>query len=93
MSDFPNMRFDFEYRSKNAFFLAEESFLGMGPPRTLPGDIVCFLDGLQFPALLRPLDESTWAYVGLCFILGVSEIDLISKLQEGEWKIEEFNLR
>ncbi|KAI2602204.1 heterokaryon incompatibility protein-domain-containing protein [Hypoxylon sp. NC1633] len=79
----------------NAFFLAVNGDLGIGPPRTAPGDVVCFLDRTSSSVVLRQLDDSTWAYVGTCYVLGLKEDETVKKLKsmDGDLFIEEFNLR
>ncbi|KAL7625870.1 hypothetical protein AAE478_005093 [Parahypoxylon ruwenzoriense] len=66
---------------------------GFGPSKLLPGDAVCFLDGLSWTAALRRLDESTWAYVGTCHIDYLELDKFLEMIREGVLRIEEFSLR
>ncbi|KAI5857449.1 heterokaryon incompatibility protein-domain-containing protein [Durotheca rogersii] len=75
------------------FFRTEQGNPGSGPEKTLPGDVLCFLDGLSWTALLRRRDESTWAYVGTCRLDTRPDQIYLEKIQRGEILIEEFNLR
>ncbi|XXG99247.1 hypothetical protein Hte_005584 [Hypoxylon texense] len=82
------------YRSrKNAFFRTEGGYLGKGPPETLPGDKVCLLDGPNLLGLLRRIDDATWAYVGTCWVEGLSHGTSIPMIQDEQLPIEIFNLR
>ncbi|KAI1414423.1 heterokaryon incompatibility protein-domain-containing protein [Hypoxylon sp. FL1857] len=80
-------------RHKNAIFRTEGRYLGAGPPGTLPRDVVCLLSGVDMPTVLRRMDESTWAFVGVSYVEGLSNNEPVHMIRDGVLHIEEFNLR
>lgn len=53
------------------FFSTSTGLIGNGPPTMRNGDIVAVLHGLQVPAVLRPLGQNRFQYVGECFLHGI----------------------
>ncbi|KAJ8112209.1 hypothetical protein OPT61_g5367 [Boeremia exigua] len=50
------------------FFQSENGILGIGPPRIMPGDMMCDLQGCYGTSLLRPRQNSTerFEFIGKC---------------------------
>ncbi|KAI6084106.1 heterokaryon incompatibility protein-domain-containing protein [Hypoxylon rubiginosum] len=78
---------------QNAFFCTKGGYLGKGPPGTLPGDRVYLVDGLYAPGLLRRLDDSTWAFVGTCYVEGLITQELLQMTEDGKLPIEEIHMQ
>lgn len=53
--------------------VTRDGHIGMGPEKTMKGDVVCVLFGCSVPVLLRrhPGSRDAWAVVGECSIDGV----------------------
>lgn len=77
---------------KNAFFLTQRGYLGMGPPRTSVGDRICLLQSSTLPSLLRKA-ESHWAYVGTCYVHGLSQGEPLQMINAKEVQMEDLTLR
>jgi hypothetical protein len=50
--------------------LGDRTYLGLVPRGVVVGDMVCVLQGHNFPVVLRKEDQH-WAFVGECFVLGI----------------------
>lgn len=77
---------------KNAFFLTQHGYLGIGPPRMNAGDRICLLQGSTLPSLLRKV-ESHWAYVGTCYVQGLSQGEPLQMIDAKEVQMEELTMR
>jgi hypothetical protein len=44
---------------------------GLGPYFMKPGDVVAILYGFQYPAILRPLEEGEFLFLGVAYVQGV----------------------
>lgn len=66
--------FDYLWKAgrEKRFFLTEGNLLGLGPPGTKETDMVCFLDRLPQPVLLRQDKDGKVSLVGSCFVLGLT---------------------
>lgn len=76
---------------KNAFFLTQNVYMGIGPPRMNAGDRICLLQGSTLPSLLRKVD-SHWAYVGTCYVQGLSQGEPLQVINAKEVQMEELTL-
>lgn len=76
---------------KNAFFLTPHGYLGMGPPQTNAGDRICLLQGSTLPSLVRKV-ASHWAYVGTCYVEGLSRGEPLQMINAEEVQVEELIL-
>ncbi|KAL8365192.1 hypothetical protein RB595_004141 [Gaeumannomyces hyphopodioides] len=67
-----------EFRSKHTrnvqghVFETAQGYLGIAPPDARLGDEVCFIDGYDYPALLRPVGNSQYVFVGACWVTGLA---------------------
>ncbi|KAI1372806.1 heterokaryon incompatibility protein-domain-containing protein [Hypoxylon crocopeplum] len=91
-TDFEWLEVEMDRNRHNAFFRTKDGYLGIGPPGTVPGDVLCVLGRLTYLAVLRPLDDSTWAFVGTCYVAGLSDDKAVQR-QYRDLPIKEFNLR
>ncbi|KAF5667263.1 Heterokaryon incompatibility protein [Fusarium heterosporum] len=72
-------------------FETDAEYLGMGPQRCEPGDIICLLDGYHDLALLRRCGE-VFEYVGPCMVYGVTDMYIKRRLEAGDVTLETFDL-
>ncbi|KAL8383430.1 hypothetical protein RB595_006944 [Gaeumannomyces hyphopodioides] len=54
--------------------------LGRGPAGTRPDDVVCVLEGVRLPALLRRVKDGHYVLVGLCHIPGLMNGIVVKEL-------------
>lgn len=54
-------------------------YVGMFPLHVQPGDVVCVLNALRCPAVLRKVDEH-YAFVGTCFLQGLETMEQVRQL-------------
>jgi hypothetical protein len=74
----PNDEFDarslwFEVRwmcRRRTILALEEHTLGLGPPNTEPGDVICILHGSKLPIVLRRQGDR-WRLIGQCYVDGI----------------------
>ncbi|GAW19669.1 hypothetical protein ANO14919_091580 [Xylariales sp. No.14919] len=71
------------------FFHTANGYLGLGPPATLPGDLVCVLGGCTMPLVLRRVD-SHYLLVGQCHVLGLMDGEGVRQI--GRDEIVEFRI-
>lgn len=57
--------------SMRRIFRTRRGYLGLGPACMREGDIVVVLDGGKVPYILRPLTDSTYAFMGECFVYAI----------------------
>lgn len=65
--------------------LAETSlgYIGIFPLYVQPGDVVCVMNGLRCPAVLRKVGEY-YEFVGTCFVQGLESAQQFRQLVEME---------
>ncbi|KAH8885373.1 HET-domain-containing protein [Thozetella sp. PMI_491] len=56
-----------------SLFGTENGYLGIGPPQTEPGDIVCVLLGCHMPIILRPQSAGSYRVVGAAYAHGLGD--------------------
>lgn len=66
--------------------------LGLAPPRTKCGDVVCVLDGCGFPVIMRR-DGAHWVLIGACWVLGLMDGGPEDVLQRSDLAVEGFEIR
>lgn len=70
----------------------ENGFLGMVPTSTLLGDKICVLCGSQVLHVLRQMDpsftSSGYAYIGECYVHGLMDGEVVSRVSDGHATIE-----
>ncbi|KAI0456568.1 heterokaryon incompatibility protein-domain-containing protein [Xylaria acuta] len=71
------------------FFHTANGHLGLGPPATLPGDLVCVLSGCTMPLILRRVD-SHYVLVGQCHVLGLMDGEGVQRIRRDD--IVEFQI-
>lgn len=54
-------------------FLCRTGVVGLGPPVVETGDQCCLFAGGQVPYVIRPLGESSYLFVGECYISGIMD--------------------
>jgi len=73
------------------FFRTKNGYLGVGPPGMQTTDIVSSLIGCKYPVVLRR-QGSHFLLVGVCFISGLMYGEAFTGFEDGNVKIEEFEL-
>lgn len=76
---------------KHAFFLTHNGYLGIGPPRMNVGDRICLVQESNFPSLLRKVGPH-WAYVGTCYVQGLSDGEPLQMINAKEVEVEDLIL-
>lgn len=64
-------------------FEFEGGYLGSAPQDVEIGDVVCVLNGSQYPVILRPLPDDLFEFVGTCFVLGLMKGEARAFLSTG----------
>ncbi|KAF2867066.1 hypothetical protein BDV95DRAFT_610949 [Massariosphaeria phaeospora] len=77
-----------------SFATTESGLLGIVPPLTQPGDIVCVLDGFSLPVVLRKNDDH-YVLVGACRVPQILDslkgtVDIPEMLRDGRFTMEDF---
>ena len=52
------------------FFTSEKGYMGLAPPSTRPGDLICVLLGGRTPYILRPDKKRHYRLIGECYLHG-----------------------
>lgn len=63
-----------KYERKQTFIASDgrTTYVGIGPPSSEPGDVLCILHGARTPVLLRKIkDEGHVVLVGSCYVRGI----------------------
>jgi hypothetical protein len=65
--------------------ITHQGYVGVCPPYSLAGDIVCVVPGLRTPLLLRPVSESKkklscYKYVGECYVHGIMQGETLADI-------------
>ncbi|ETS76226.1 hypothetical protein PFICI_11613 [Pestalotiopsis fici W106-1] len=55
-------------------------------------DQVCILNGIDYPVVLRRVDES-WIFVGMCYVYGISHVDAAEVIKRDGLEVEWFSIR
>ncbi|KAK0616756.1 heterokaryon incompatibility protein-domain-containing protein [Immersiella caudata] len=71
------------------FCLTSQGFIGLVPPATKLGDVLCLVPGAQTPFLLRPIgnDAGQFSLVGECYIHGMMDGEAQPSGKESEIQI------
>lgn len=64
-------------------FEFEGGYLGLGLQDVEIGDVVCVLNGSQYPVILRPLEDDLFEVIGTCFVLGLMKGEAQAFLSTG----------
>ncbi|KAI1769161.1 heterokaryon incompatibility protein-domain-containing protein [Hypoxylon sp. FL1150] len=78
-------------------FLTGKGQLGLGPRYMQEGDIVCVVDRLTLPILLREVespdsDGSHLEYIGSCYVSGLSDGEPADMVRNGELQLQTFEI-
>lgn len=81
--------------SKTSFFRTDSDLFGLGPTYCQEDDVVCIVPGIEYPLLLRPLDDDNdiYEYVGPCFIVGLMYGEAIDAIDNGVLSLEDFKIK
>lgn len=75
-------------------FRTETGRMGRGPPAVAEGDLVCYLEGVGTPYLLRKLDDGEHYFlIGSCYVNGYSNDEPLESLRKGELSLKPFYVR
>ncbi len=61
------------YLKDKLIITTREGYIGLAPPKALPGDHVCVLLGCATPLLLRPVPNHQFRVVGECYVHGLMD--------------------
>jgi hypothetical protein len=65
------------------FFVTNEGRLGLAPPATKEGDVVCVLMGGSTPYVLRKIGGDRYQFVGECFVFGLMDGEAMGMVERG----------
>lgn len=74
-----------------AIIVNDRGVLGKGPYGTMSGDQICIIDGCPSPMILRK-DGDGWVLVGSCWVLGLTQEEVLKKFEKGELTTERFDI-
>ncbi|KAF2745793.1 hypothetical protein M011DRAFT_121018 [Sporormia fimetaria CBS 119925] len=60
--------------------------IASGPTFTREGDIVAILYGYDWPAILRPVDDGSWQFVGPCYVYGIMRGEAVPVLRGSDYE-------
>lgn len=80
-----------ELAAWSSFFVSKDGYMGTGPKRALPGDVVCVLLGAELPVVLRP-EGKCFTLVGPCYVCGAMYGQLVKEAAQGLRQFEMFKL-
>jgi hypothetical protein len=72
-------------------FRTEKGYLGMGPPATEKGDLVCVLPGCNVPFVLRKI-EAGYRIMGECYTHGIMDGEAVVQLAQGKLSLEDLDI-
>lgn len=95
MGDVPNL---IRAAQSLTLFKTNTGCLGIGPPGTNPGDLVCAIGSSTLPALMRKATgsdgkSSYFEHQGCCYVLGLSDGEPAHMVADGELAIQTFDIR
>jgi hypothetical protein len=76
---------------KSSFISTEKEHMGIAPPATKEGDIVCVLLGHRVPVILRQVEDH-YIFIGDCFVYGLMDGEALQDFMEGKAVLQEFNI-
>jgi hypothetical protein len=76
---------------KMSFILTERDYMGLAPPGTKIGDIVCVLLGYKVPIILRQVEDH-YLLVGDSFVYGLMDGEALQDFIEGNVVLTEFTI-
>jgi hypothetical protein len=69
-----------------AFLVTTSGYLGFAPPLTAPDDLLVLFSGIQYPMVIRRLDENHYCLIGPAWIQGMMD----GELWEGDNELTKF---
>lgn len=83
---------DLRVNEQRRLFETDSGYLGLAPEKAAEGDLVCILSGYEMVALL-PKCDSSYIFVGPCFVLGLMGGEVMAYLDAGQTKIKIFDIK
>ena len=80
------------YLEHQSLFSTADGYMGRGPPYAEPSDQICVLLGCKVPVVTRPKDEYVQV-VGLAFIPGMMDGEMMAKVAAGRFEKQSFRFR
>lgn len=77
---------------RGTVFLTECGFVGFGPEKPDPGDVVVLPYGSRHPMLLHPTSKAAFTFKGFLLVPGIMNGDLVKTLPDLELEEREFTL-
>ena len=78
----------FRFSRTRRLVVTEEGRLGLGPVAAKRGDVMCVLLGCSVPMVLRPCGAEEYRIVGVAYVHGIMEGEVIEWLGRGERRFE-----
>jgi hypothetical protein len=75
----------------HSLFLTKSDYMGLGPPGTNNGDLICILLGCHVPLVLRRV-RGYYLVVGECFIYGLMDGEAMQDFEDGRVSLQEFEI-
>jgi len=66
------------------FAVTRRGFMGLVPPGTEAGDVICVFAGANTPFVVRQLEKGWWELVGECYFLGIMDGEMVDPVAEME---------
>ena len=76
------------------FIETESGYLGLAPPGTKPGDVLCVVEHLDVPIVLRMTEEGDYfLFVGTASVVGLMDGEAVSFLESRRSRVELLEVR
>ncbi|KAK3367680.1 heterokaryon incompatibility protein-domain-containing protein [Podospora didyma] len=77
------------------FALMASGLMGLAPPRTKVGDVLCVMPGFEMPLLLRRCqnNQNEYEFVGVCYVHGIMDGEASSKTNGSSENAREVTIR
>lgn len=73
--------------------ISNDGYIGLGPPNTQAGDLICILFGGQMPFILRPADAGPHhTLIGECYVHSIMDGEVFEDTARPTWEEQEFLL-
>jgi len=73
------------------FCLSRKGYMGLVPPQSAIGDIICLFFGLATPFIIRPV-ENGYIVIGDCYVQGLMDGEAMKQLEDDAIDITQFCL-
>lgn len=71
--------------------ISDKGYVGLVPTCTQRGDAIAILFGCPVPVILRKHDD-WYEFIGTCYIHGIMEGETVVGIENGEYKIQDFEI-